>query len=136
MDNAPPINYLAVVVAAVVQYIIGSVWYAALFRKAWTKLSGLSEMKITVLSVVLSLVGSFLMSWILDHALIFANTYMKTGGVGGGLEVGFLNWLGFIAPVTLGVVIYEKKSWALWALNNGYWLISLLVMGIILAAWT
>ena len=131
-----PINYLAVVVAALANYIIGAIWYAALFRKAWTRLSGNAEMKVSVLSVVLALIGALLTSFILDHALIFANSYLKTSGVAGGLMVGFLNWLGFIAPVTIGVVIYEKKPWLLWFLNNGYWLLSLLVMGVILSLWT
>ncbi len=131
-----PVNYLAVVVAAVATYVIGIIWYAALFRKAWLRLSGLSEMKVSVLSVVLSLIGAFLMSYVLHHALFFASAYLKVSGVGAGLEVGVFNWLGFIAPVTVGVVIYEKKSWLLWILNNGYWLLSLLVMGIILSLWT
>jgi hypothetical protein len=135
MSNVP-INYLAVVVAAIANYIIGAVWYAALFKKAWQKLSGIAEMKVTVVSVVLALVGALLTSYILDHAIIFANAYLKTGGVGGGLMTGFLSWLGFMAPVTLGVVIYEKKSWLLWVVNNGYWLVSLLVMGAILSVWT
>ncbi len=67
--------------------------------------------------------------------VFFANEYLKTSGVGAGLMVGFFNWIGFIAPVTIGVVTYEKKPFALWVLNNAYWLISLLVMGIILALW-
>jgi hypothetical protein len=33
-------------------------------------------------------------------------------------------------------VSYEKKPFSLWILTNAYWLISLLVMGIILALWT
>ena len=49
---------------------------------------------------------------------------------------GFFGWLGFIAPVTLTNVIYEKRSqWKLWILDNAFWLISLLVMGIILSVW-
>ena len=131
-----PVNYLAVVVAALANYIIGTIWYAAIFRRTWLKLSGVAEMKVSVLSVVLSLIGALLTSYILAHAVIFAGTYMKTGGVGLGLTTGFFNWIGFIAPVTLGAVLYEKKSWAYWVLNNGYWLLSLLVMGIILALWT
>jgi len=131
-----PVNYLAVVVAALVNYAIGSLWYGVIFRKSWLKLSGVSEMKVTALSVVLALVGAFLTSYVLQHALFFANEYLKTSGVGGGLMVGFFNWIGFIAPVTIGVVVYEKKPWTLWILNNAYWLISLLVMGIILSVWT
>ena len=131
-----PINYLAVVVAALVNYVIGSVWYAALFRRAWLSLTGVKEMKVTVLSVVLALIGAFLTSYVLDHAIIFAGAYLKTTGIGAGLETAVFNWLAFIAPVTLGVVIYEKKPWRLWLLNNGYWLVSLIVMGILLSLWT
>lgn len=130
-----PVNYLAVVVAAVANYLIGSLWYGVLFRNAWQKFSGVSEMKITALSVVLTLIGALLMSYVLQHALFFANQYLKTSGIGGGLMVGFFNWVGFIAPVTIGLVVYEKKSWMLWILNNAYWLISLLVMGVILSVW-
>ena len=93
-------------------------------------------MKVTALGIVLPLIGAFLTSYVLQHALYFANEYLKTSGVGGGLMVGFFNWIGFIAPVTIGVVVYEKKPWTLWILNNAYWLISLLVMGIILSVWT
>ena len=130
-----PTNFLAVVVAALVNYIIGAIWYGVLFRNAWQKLSGTGEMKVNALSIILGLVGAFLMSFVLHHALFFANEYLKTSGVGGGLMVGFFNWIGFIAPVTIGVVTYEKKPFTLWILNNAYWLISLLVMGIILAVW-
>jgi hypothetical protein len=130
-----PVNYLAVVVAAAVNYVIGALWYGVIFKNAWQKLSGVSEMKVTVLSVILGIVGALLTSYVLQHALFFANEYLKTSGVGGGLMVGFFNWIGFIAPVTIGVVTYEKKPFALWVLNNAYWLISLLVMGIILSVW-
>jgi hypothetical protein len=75
------------------------------------------------------------MSYVLDHALIYASEYMKMSGISAGLMCGFFNWLGFIAPVTLGVVMYQKKSWMLWILDNAYWLLSLLVMGAILASW-
>jgi hypothetical protein len=130
-----PVNYLAVVIVALVNYAIGSLWYGALFRKPWQKLAGMSEMKVTAVSVVVALVGAFFTSYILAHAVIFASTYMKTSGVGAGLTTGFFNWLGFIAPVTIGVVIYEKKPFMYWVLNNAYWLVSLLVMGVILSVW-
>jgi hypothetical protein len=130
-----PVNYLAVVVAALANYIIGSLWYGVLFRKAWLKLAGLSEMKVSVLSVVAGLIGALLTSYVLQHSLVFGNTYLKTSGVSGGLMGAFYLWLGFVAPVTVGVVIYEKKPWMYWIVNNAYWLISLLVMGTILSVW-
>lgn len=131
-----PVNYLAIVVAALVNYAIGSLWYGVIFSKSWMKLAGMKEMKISAVSVLVALVGAFFTSYVLAHLLIFAGSYMKTSGISLGLTTGFFNWLGFIAPVTIGVVIYEKKPFMLWVLTNTYWLISLFIMGIILALWT
>ena len=87
-------------------------------------------------TIAVDFVGMLVMSWVLAHALIFASAYLQTHGVIAGLMCGFFNWLGFVAPVKLGSVLYEKKSWTLYALNNAFWLVSLLVMGVILALWT
>jgi hypothetical protein len=37
--------------------------------------------------------------------------------------------------VTLGITLYEKKPFALFVITNGWQLISLMVMGAILAVW-
>ena len=130
------VNFLAVVVATVVAYVIAFVWYAVIFRKQWMQLTGITEMKPSPKNVVLVLVGTFIMSYVLDHSIAFGNAYVQTSGVSGGLQGGFFNWLGFVAPVTLMNVLYEKRSWKLWLLDNGFWLVSLLVMGAILSSWT
>ena len=137
-----PVNYLAVLAAAVLAMGIGAVWYGPLFGKKWQELLGMTKEKVeqarakgVAKSYVLMFVGSLLMSYVLDHALIFASAYLKASGVGAGVEVGIFNWLGFIAPVTLGVVLWEGKSWKLWLINNGYYLVTLVLMGILLALW-
>ena len=133
------INYLAVLVAAAASFILGWIWYGPVFGKIWMGLSGISPGKPSTTKMItvsaLGFVGALLMSYVLAHALIFASAYTKSEGVGAGLMVGFWNWLGFIAPVTSGAVLWEGKSWKLWVLNNAYWLISLLGMGVILAVW-
>ena len=65
----------------------------------------------------------------------FVNVLVGVGIVSVLGVVGFWNWLGFVAPVTLGSVLWEGKSPKLWVLNNGYYLVSLIVMGVILALW-
>ncbi|MDO8510396.1 MAG: DUF1761 domain-containing protein [bacterium] len=75
------------------------------------------------------------MSYVLWHALVFASSFTATTGMAAGFMVGVWNWLGFIAPVTLGSVLWEGRSWKLWFLNNAYYLVTLVVMGIILALW-
>jgi hypothetical protein len=49
--------------------------------------------------------------------------------------VGFVNWFGFIATVTLGITRCERKPFALYAITNGWQLISPMAMGAILADW-
>lgn len=131
-----PVNYLAVLVAAIASYAIASVWYGVIFRKLWMELTGVTDMKPAPMSMILPFIGSLVMSYVLTHSIAFGNSYTAMSGVSGGLMGGFFNWLGFIAPVTLMGVVYEKRKWKLWMLDNAFWLLSLLVMGAILSSWT
>ncbi|MFI5251002.1 MAG: DUF1761 domain-containing protein [Bacteroidota bacterium] len=128
-------NYLAVFVAALASYIIATIWYGFIFSALWKKLTGITEMKPVPVNMVIVFIGSFVMSYVLLHSIVFGNAYVKMSGIPGGLMGGFFNWLGFIAPVTMTNVIYEKRPWKLWLLDNSFWLISLLVMGAILSVW-
>src|SRR5260221_409395 len=117
MDTVVPINYLAVLAGAVVSMVIASVWYGPLFGKAWMKEVGMKPQKMTekmkkamMKQYGLMFVGSLVMSYVLAHSTIFASSYMHMDGVGAGLMSGFWSWLGFVAPVTLGSVLWEGKS--------------------------
>jgi len=80
-------------------------------------------------------VGSLVMAYVLAHTLVFAAAYLNVFGVSAGLMSGFWNWLGCIAPVTLGSVLFEGKSWKLWLPNNGYHLLTLIILCVIVAVW-
>ena len=127
------VNYLAVFIAAIVNYVIATIWYAILFGKVWKKLTGIEDMKPAVMNMVLVFIGSLVLSYVLYHSIVFGDAYFKMSGISGGLMGGFFGWLGYIAPVTLSTKLYEKKPWGLWLLDNAFWLISLLVMGSILS---
>jgi hypothetical protein len=129
------VNYLAVAAAAVASYIIAAIWYGAIFSKLWQRLTGITGMKPAPMNIVLVLTGCFVMSYVLDHSLVFGNAYLKTSGIQGGLMGAFFIWLGFVATVTLCTKLYEKKPWELWLLDNAFWLISLMVMATILSVW-
>lgn len=137
-----PVNYLAVVGAAVLSMFLGFLWYGPLFGKPWMKLMGWTKesmkgMKSSDMSKMygLQFIGSLVMAFVLAHALIFAAAYLHESGISAGLQTGFWNWLGFIAPVTVGGVLWERMPWKLWLLNNSYYLVSLCAMGVLLALW-
>src|SRR3989344_234051 len=128
------VNYFAIVASTVVSMVLGALWYGPLFGKKWLAFSGITEevknkakAKGMSKSFGLMFLGAFLMNYVLAHAIVFANAYLETEGVASGLVGGFWNWLGFIAPVTMGVVLWEGKSWGLWLINSGYYLVALSV---------
>lgn len=133
-----PLNYLAVVVAALVPMVLGFLWYGPLFGKEWARLSGVSLESMKngpKTNYLIMFVGALGMSFVLAHTLIFASAYLNESGITAGLQTGFWNWLGFIVPVTLGVVLWEGKAWKLWVINTSYYLIALCTMGVILSLW-
>ena len=139
-----PINYLAVLVCGIVNTVIGFLWYGPLFGKPWMAMMNITKADMEKFKAsgksmtpmyIITFVAGLVMAFVLAHALVFASSYLNVTGVSAGLMAGFWNWLGFIAPVTLGSVLWEGHPWKLWVLNNAYWLVTLCVAGTILAAW-
>lgn len=137
------VNYFAILVAAVANMFLGFVWYGPLFGKQWIALmgwskeqieSGKEKMKTQMWKTYsIAFLGSLVMGYVLARSLVFFSIYLGIYGISAGVQVGFYSWLGFIAPVTLGTVLWEGKPWKLWFLVNGYYLVSLLIMGTILS---
>ena len=139
-----PVNYLAVLAAAIGNMVLGFLWYGPLFGKAWSELMGWGNMtaeqikekqKSMTSGYVISFVGALLMAFVLSHTLPFASAYTQTYGAAAGLMAGFWSWLGFVVPVSIGSVVWDGKPWKLWFINAGYYLAALLGMGAILALW-
>ena len=128
------VNYLAFLAAALLNFILGWFWFGPVFGKVWVKLGG-GELKPGPANLIVGFITSLLISCVLDRAMVFSFGFLNTSGIPAGLVVGCAAWIGFIGPVTLGPVIYERKSLKLWLMNNAYWLISLLLMGVVLSAW-
>ena len=132
------INYLSIFVAAVAQMALGMFWYSpAGFGKPWMSLMGLSPDQMAGKKegmgkkYALNALGALVMAYVLAHFIFYVGATTLTGG----LQAGFWLWLGFVATVSLGGVLWENKPWKLYALNTGFQLAGLLLMGGILAVW-
>lgn len=138
----PPINYVAVLVAAVAGMVFGFLWYGPFFGKTWMAIMGFSKESMEQAKAkgmgktyALMTLGTLVMAYVLAHALVFASTYLQVTGVSAGLTAGFWNWLGFVAPVHMGEQLWGGKPWKLFVINAGYHLVALLLMGVILSVW-
>lgn len=130
------INFWAVLVASVVNMVIGGLWYSvSLFGKKWLRLVGKTEEDMKQGGAGTAYVGmtiaSVVMAYVLAHFVDFAQADSLTEG----METGFWAWLGFVATTHAGNHLFEGRSWLLFGINAGYYLVSLPVMGAILAVW-
>ena len=126
-------------VCAVANMVLGMIWFnpSTPIGKIWVKESGhkMSEMtpamkkKVNV-SYAITFVCAYIMAFVMGHVLAFAETNSYSEAFQGA----FWMWLGFIATVGTGVVLWDGKSWKLWAVNTGYYLVALLMMSAILFA--
>ena len=130
------VNFIAVVVAAVVSFVLGMIWFGPLFGKKWMKLSGVSEKdmeKSKKGNMPMLFLAQFVTAVVTAYVLAMFVGFAGAKDVMGGAMVGAWAWLGFLATTTLGSVLWEGKSMELYFLKNGHLLLEMLVMGAILA---
>ncbi len=141
------INYLAVLACAVMSMVLGFTWYGPLFGKQYMRMQGMTEADVEqfkkdpamrsnmMRNYALTFILALVMAFGLAHSLIFASAYLQVSGVYAGVMAGFWSWLSFVVPVTANLIFFDKKTWSWWLLVNGYYLIQLVLMGVILALW-
>jgi hypothetical protein len=134
METIVSISWWAVIIAAIVKFAIGAAWYQPLFGKRWRELMKVPEGAMAdglMQAMIVGFVGDLIMSYILARFVAHYGDY----GIGGGFLIGFMAWLGFVAPLMAGQIYYERKPMELIAINAGYQLVGLLVMGAIFSVW-
>jgi hypothetical protein len=128
------INYLAVVIAAVINMVVGAVWYSgSAFGKSWSKATGKSmdQMGSAKHGYLISTIGSLVIAWILADFV----SRLGLTSFGSGLGLGFLAWIGFVAPTYAASYVFEGRPMRLYNINVGYNLVAFVLMGGLLAAW-
>ncbi|MBI1970369.1 DUF1761 domain-containing protein [Candidatus Woesearchaeota archaeon] len=133
------LNWVAVLISAIVGYAIGAVWFSpALFGKAWMRLSNKSERdmekakqkgmgKVYAITFISTLVMAIVLAFLLS--ILGGDSLIE------GAFTGFLLWLGFVATVQLSMVLWDGKPFQLYAITTAHELVVLVVMGVILGIW-
>jgi hypothetical protein len=143
----PPVNYLAVLVAAILMFILGGLWYSpVLFMKKWLALQDRTEEQMKAQAAaanmplmyasafVTALITAWVMAHILGHITAAVDPNMSPN-VAHGAMFGFVCWLGFVAPTTYTTALFSGKPKQLWLIDSTYYLVSFVIAGAILGAW-
>ena len=128
----PELNWLAIVAAAIVVFVVSTVYYIVFaarmvdLRQGNEDASGVQPWKIGV-EIVRSLV----------LATVIAGVVVLLGitDVGGALQLGLALWIGFPVVLLVGSVIWENVDPALATIHAGDWLLKLLIVTAVVALW-
>jgi surface polysaccharide O-acyltransferase-like enzyme len=129
-------NYLAVVVSAVLYWLLGAIWFGVLFGKQWMELENLTQEQAQGMNRVLSYVITLVLNFLIAFVLAQLCSWRNANTAGHGAAIGVLLWLGIYGPITYTTYMYEMRPKELYAINEFYPLVGLCMMGAILGSMT
>jgi hypothetical protein len=128
------LNYLAIVIAAIVAWVAGAVWYMSL-GKIWTAAQGMTPEQMhanrnkpgAYLPFIYVLVAELVMAWVLAGLM----GHLGAGQVTllNGVISGAFCWLGFVITTLVPNVTFAMRDKQLIWIDGGHWLIVLVLMG-------
>jgi hypothetical protein len=126
------INWIAVVVAGVVRFAVGAIWYApSVFGKRWQAADGIKGNPAEMPgAIVVQALGGLVMAYVLAQVI----GHYSAENLVAGAFIGFLMWLGFVPTFLLPNVMFEKRSIVLFYIVAGFQLVSMVIMGAIIGA--
>ena len=131
------LNHLAILVAIILQFVIGFLWYGPLFGEPWMGMVGLDLASIeadpanigTWITNLISAVASvYLLAWL--FVKLNVGTFSK------GLLYGFVIGFVFVLLSVKTSGAFAKDPYGLAWITGGFSTVGLAVAGAILGAWT
>jgi hypothetical protein len=130
------LNYFAVVVAVVINMVLGALWYGPVLGKAWMAQNNLtmemikeqgSPTKGYIIALVASVVIAFAIA-ILANATGVANA-------GEGALLGAIVSVGLTATAFASSYVFESKALKHYLINAGYPVVSAVLIGTLIGGW-
>ncbi|MBP6005353.1 DUF1761 domain-containing protein [Candidatus Saccharibacteria bacterium] len=110
------INYLAVLLASIVQFVIGAIWYMPIFGNLWGKIHGFEKLEKTVQkemqnNMMPMLVVQFVLNFILATVLAHFIDQVDQSWY----KIAIWVWSGFVVTTQASSVIFgaTPKKWQL-----------------------
>ena len=129
-------NYLAIAIAAVASFLFEMAWYSV-FLDTWLKGVGHQRdwLEHSGVSPALQFGAA-----LLAEALIAASISIVTQITGPqtarrGIKIGAALWLGLVLPTIAVGAVFAELNYASFAVDAGFWLVAMMVMGAIVGAW-
>jgi len=136
MPTAVEMNYLAVLVGAVISVVIGALWYSpALFANAWMTLIGKTREQVEKDFSPVKIVWAFFWGFVISYGLARVIQWTGKDTWLGGLMVGVLVSVVFAISTVAVNHNFEGRPRGLTTLYAAHHMVEFAVIGAMLGAW-
>ncbi len=139
------LNWSAILVAMVITFMFGGLWYGPIAGKAWAKAMGMDiskkpEPAVMKKAFLLQIIGLFLLTYVMAHTVPIWRASVWGAGEDMpnytyGFFGGFFTWLGFYVPMQLSKVAWEMRPWKIFFINTVHDFINLQIIAQVLSNW-
>lgn len=130
------VNWLAVLVAALAYFMLGAIWYSALFKQKWAAYHKVEMSDPKAKTGIAGLMTiSFIITVLICLGLAILITRLGLYGALSGAKTGALTGLLFSAAAISMTYLYLMKPSGLHFIDGGYHVVGQIVAAIILASW-
>lgn len=129
-------NYLAIIAAAAASFLFEAAWYSY-FLKAWLEGTGrtMESLMATGVTPALQYSTALLLAAIIAAAISCVTQLTGAQTALRGMKVGALLWLGCVVTTMGTEYAFEVRTYKIFAINVGFWLLAMILMGAIVGAW-
>jgi hypothetical protein len=125
----PPVSLLATLLATVLSFVLGGLWYGPLFAKNWMRLIGVSEATLRegfnpAKTYGITFVLAFLMSYV--FGMFLGPNPSMPFAVGAGAAAGIF----WVAGSLWTNDLFERRRFALTLINGGYHTVKFILIGL------
>lgn len=112
INFASAISWKAIIIATVVQFIVGAIWYMFIFAKQWGEMFDFNKLSKKEQKEMqakmgpyygLQMVVTLLTSYIFAQFVVMANTSVINLSL---YKLAFFVWLGFVVPTQVSAIIF------------------------------
>lgn len=102
------VNIVAVIVATVVMFAVGALWYMILFSKQWARIHGMDKLSDKAMKEMSAKMGPYygmqlLMTILSAWVLVYLMSILPEQSP---LLIAFLVWAGFVLPADVSSVVF------------------------------
>src|ERR1051325_298804 len=132
MSAIPSVNLIAVVVAAVVAFVSGGIYWGVIANPLTKLLGGVPDPgKMPPAALIASFLTRVMVAYVLAIFLKYADDQDALSGA----AIALLAWIGFVLTISIGQASFRQISWSQFIVNAGESLLGYALMGVIIGAW-